>query len=214
MLTSNFLDMKKYFNFILVTSLALNVFTSCSEPDTALPKSNIPFFSEEFQNVQHNTVLDLTDWVNYSEAGTLKWKEKIYQGDGYAEFNSYGTSDAVAISWLISPEVDLSGKTNVKLSFQSAQNFVSNDANKVEAYASSDFDGTNFSTATWTKLDAIVATKSTAGYTFIKSGEVDLSSYETAGKVRVAFKATGSGTDTSLDGLFQINNVYLYTTVK
>jgi hypothetical protein len=201
-------NLTKLFLAILLTSTVI----SCDVASTDLPELRLPFFTEDFQNVQHNTVLDLPGWINYQEAGTVKWKEKIYQGDGYAEFNSFGYSDASTISWLISPEISLEGKETAKLSFQTAQNFVTDNNNKIEAYISTNFDGTNVLAATWTKLNATVATKDSAGYTFIPSGEINLDSYIASGKLRIAFKATGSGTNTSLDGLFQVNNVYVYTT--
>ena len=76
---------------------------------------------------------------------------------------------------------------------------------------SSNFDGTNVLTAKWTKLNAKIADRNTKGYTFINSGEISLNKYTNSKNIYIGFKATGSGTDTALDGLFQVNNLYLYT---
>jgi hypothetical protein len=205
-------------NILKTTTLllaSLLVFSSCvKDDDFSIPNLKIPFFQEEFQDftqVQHNTVLNLPGWTNFAQSGSTLWFERVFSGNGYAQFNSFGTSDVSSIAWLITPEIDVTGKNDVKLSFQSAQNFVSDDANRVEAYVSEDFDGTNVLTATWTLLNANVAKKTTPGYLFVPSGEVDLSSYTSSGTIHIAFKATGSGTNQNLDGLFQIDNVYVYS---
>ena len=197
---------------VLLLALFAGVLTSCvKDDDYDVPPLQVPFYQEKFQDVQHNTILDLPGWTNYAEAGNVKWKERVYSGDGYAEFNTYGSGDATNIAWLITPSIDITGKTGVKCSFQSAQNFVSSASNTVEVYASTDYNGTDVTTATWTRVDARVADASTTGYLFVPSGEVDLTPFEAAGHVFIAFKAIGSGTNTALDGLFEINNLYVYT---
>ena len=82
-----------------------------------------------------------------------------------------------------------------------------NPNNKLEVFISSDFDGTNVLSATWTRLDAVVADNTTNGYTYIPSGEIDLSAY--TGTIHLAFKATGNGS--SLDGLFQVDKIKIYS---
>lgn len=204
--------MKNNFKAIILVLITSVTLTGCvNDDETAIPNLKIPFFEEEFQDVQHNTILNLPGWTNYAQSGNTLWYERIFSGDGYAQFNPYGTTDVSSISWLITPAIDVSDQSNVKLSFQSAQNFVSDDANKVEAYVSEDYDGTNVLSATWTLLDARFATKTTTGYLFVPSGEIDLTSFTTSGTLHIAFKATGSGSNLNLDGLFQINNVYVYS---
>jgi hypothetical protein len=61
--------------------------------------------------------------------------------------------------------------------------------------------------ATWTELDAVVADNTTNNYTYIPSGEIDLSDY--AGTVHFAFKVTGNGS--TLDGLFQVDKIKVYS---
>lgn len=208
--------MKKYIKKIILTSFLGVFIVGCDDPKTELPPYNQPFFAQEFltTDIQTGTVLDLTDWVNYCESGTVKWKEKTYSGNGYAEFNPYGTTDASSITWLITPEIDLSGKPNANLSFKTAQNFVSSDSNTIKVYITTNYDASNFANTTWTLLDATIANKDNTGYAFISSGIVNLDSYISSGKVRIGFKAIGSGTNTSLDGLFQIDNIYVFTSNK
>lgn len=205
----------KIFKTILSLTLLSFVAISCvKEDDFEIPTLKTPFFSEDFQNldeIQHNTILNLPGWTNWAEEGSVLWYERIYDGDGYAQFNPYGTTSTSAITWLVSPAINITGKSNIKLSFQTAQNFVSDDSNTIEVYVSSDFDGTNVSAATWTQLNATIANKDSEGYAFIPSGEIDLSAFEGNENIFIGFRAIGSGTNTALDGLFQINNVYVYT---
>ncbi len=206
--------MKNISNKILFL-LTLLVLSSCvKEDDYEIPTTRVSFFSENFQNIQTGTVLDIADWTNFAEKGSVKWKETTFRNEGYAQFNSYinsTTGDAVNIAWLISPKVDISSYSDFGLTFQTAQNFVSDNGNKVEVYIATDYDGTNVLSANWIKIDAIIANKDTKGYTFINSGAINISEFNSTGKINVAFKATGSQTNKDLDGLFQVNDVYVYS---
>lgn len=201
--------MKPVFFFALVAGLL----TSCvQDDDTALPETRVPFFGEEF-SIPSSTVLDLPGWTNYAEAGTVKWSARTFSGDGYAQFNTFGAADATCVAWLVSPEIDLKDRMNPKFTFRSAQNFVTSAANKLEVYVSKNYDGTNVSTATWTKINAVVADLTTKGYVYVNSGALDLSQFVTDEDttIHIGFKATGSGSNTALDGLFQVDGLYVYT---
>lgn len=199
--------MKNILKTSLMLSFSLALLTSCvNDDETALPTLKVPFYSENFDEVDFNEVLDYENWTNYAEAGTKQWIEREFDDDGYAQFSSYLSGNPSNIGWLISPPVDLTGMSNVKMSFQSASNFIENSANKLEVYVSSNYDGTNVLAATWTKVDANVADDTTNDYLYVPSGEIDLSAY--TGQIHIAFKATGSNT---LDGLFQVDKLNVYT---
>lgn len=202
----------KFMKPILFVALALGL-TSCVEDDDfAIPPINAAFFSEDFDTAVDNTTFDFEGWTNYAEVGTELWTEEMFSGDGTAQFNTYNNGEAENISWLISPQIPVSQYSNIKMSFTSAQNFVSNpEDNRVELYVSSDFDGTNFSEATWTQFEAKFATPDDGGYEMVRSGEVDLSSFVGQSHISIGFKAIGSGTNTALDGLYQINDLNVYT---
>lgn len=204
--------MKNISNKILFL-LTLLVFTSCvKEDDYEIPTTRVSFFSENFQNIQTGTVLDIADWTNFAEKGSVKWKETTFRNEGYAQFNTFGvTTDIACVAWLISPKINVTNYTDFGLTFQTAQNFVSDNGNKVEVYIATDYDGTNVLSANWIKIDAIIANKDTKGYTFINSGAINISEFNSTGTINVAFKATGSGSNTNLDGLFQVNDVYVYS---
>ena len=201
--------MKKLFKTAALLTLLVTMFAGCVG-DSELPKINTPFYKANFDptEVQNNTVLDLAGWTNFCEAGTVKWYERIYQNDGYAQFNPYNSGNASSISWLITPAVNLAAHRDAKLSFQSATNFVSSVDNKIEVFISKDYDGADVMGATWTKLNARVADNTTNGYTFIPSGEIDLSAYNDQ-TIHIGFRAIGNSS--TLTGLFQVDKINVYT---
>ena len=161
-------------------------------------------YTEDFQTSTNNTNLNTTGWTNYAEAGTWVWREKIFSGNGYAEFSAFG-GQALNKAWLISPALDFTGYTNKSVQFKIAQHHLDVDSpnNGLEVLVSTNFDGTNVLAATWVAVPANIPTTSTAWYAFLGSN-VDLSSY--SGTIHVAFKFTGSGTNTTLDGAFQVDD--------
>ena len=70
---------------------------------------------------------------------------------------------------------------------------------------STDFDGTNVTTAIWEKQNVAVPGEDIPWYAFQDVGLIDVSSY--SGNLYVAFKYVGSGTDTSLDGGYFVDDV-------
>lgn len=160
--------------------------------------------NEDFQSAVDNTNLDITGWVNFAEKGSELWTEQLFRGNGYAEFSGFRTGDAENVGWLISPSVDMNAHNNVYLNFEAAQHHLEDAGNTLEVLVSTDFDGTNVAGATWIAVEANIPTQSDSWYQFKDSGLIDLSSY--TGTLYVAFKYTGSGTNTRLDGAYMIDN--------
>jgi len=193
---------------ILFTALIAVTLSSCVEDDdTELPNYTPLTFSQDF-NGADNTLLVIENWTNFAEAGTARWKFQEYSGNGYAEFPSYQSGEATNIAWMVSSPITLAQNNNKKLRFEVSQSFVSSTANKLEILISTNFDGTNVTAATWSPLDANIPGTDAEYFLFMDSGEIDLSSY--SGNAHIAFKVTGSGTNTSLDGSYQIDSVRIY----
>ena len=95
------------------------------------------------------------------------------------------------------------------VAFEVAQHHLDVDSpnNSLQVFISTNYDSTNVLAATWTPLQGNIPTKSVAWYQFVASN-VDLSAYH--GKAHIAFKFKGSGTDTTLDGAFQVDNFLFY----
>lgn len=189
-------------------------FLARSEKDIMFtsPRFNIvpPFFLQDFQEAIDNTNLNIAGWSNIATSGTKLWKEEVFSGNGYAEFSAFGSGNTLNTCWLISPAIDFTPYTLKQLQFEVAQHHLDVDSvnNSLQVLISTDFDGTNIATATWTPLTANLPVKSTAWYEFLKSS-IDLSAYSGT-NVRIGFKFIGSGTDVSLDGAFQVDNVKVF----
>ncbi|MEW5677388.1 DUF5689 domain-containing protein [Flavobacterium enshiense] len=168
-----------------------------------------PIYSEDFQTAIDNTNLNIPGWVNFAQAGTKLWREEVFSGNGYAEFSAFGTTNPSNVAWLVTPSIDLGTFDNKVLKFDVAQHHLDVDSpnNSLQVLVSTDFDGTNVAAATWTSVPFNAPVRATAWYEFLGS-TVDLSAF--SGTVYVAYKFTGSGTDTTLDGAFQVDNVKVY----
>jgi hypothetical protein len=194
---------------LCLTIVASTIVLSCSDEAEIAPYKQLIFsegFSPESPDFNFNGNFNFPGWINFAETGTRVWTEREFNDDGYIQFNPFGSGQASNIGWAITPAIDLDSTENEALSFTSATNFVDNPANKLEVLISSDFDGTNVLSATWTILEATVANETTNGYVYIPSGEIDLSSY--SGTVHIAFRVTGDGS--TLDGLFQVDKIKVY----
>lgn len=201
---------KNFLKYMLLLAFPIGLLTSCvSDDDTSLPNYSPIILGEDFEtNAVDNTILTIDGWDNYAEAGTAKWKFQYYSSNNYAEFTSFQSGDASNIAWLISPAVDMDAHEAEKLVFQVSQSYVTSTLNKIEVLISSNYDGTNPTTATWTTLPANLPPTTATYFKFMDSGFIDLSSY--TGKINIAFKVTGSGTNTTLDGSYQIDNFRVF----
>ncbi|MDN3678527.1 choice-of-anchor J domain-containing protein [Flavobacterium paronense] len=202
--------MKNYKKIVLVF-LALLPFTGCSpENDIKIADFTKYAFYEEFLgNTTDGSVLNITGWTNYAQVGTVKWNEGLYSGTKYAEFTSYQSGQASNIAWLVSPAINMDTMNNETLAFDVAQAYVSSSSNSIELLVSTDYDGTNVMTASWQTLSFKTPPLNyDTNFTFFSSGLVDLSSY--TGNIYIAFKCKGSGTNTSLDGTYELDNVRIF----
>ena len=192
---------------VLFVSMIALVLSSCTkDSDVEVPTAKKIIFAENFDNSDLTT----TGWIKYSQVGTKPWTQASYKNDGYALFTTYsGAVEALSVSWLISPEIDMDAQTGEKLFFQSCQAYVRSMENSLELYVSSDYDGTNFNAASWQKIDFNLPTVDTKAYLYVDSGIIDLSSY--TGKLHFAFKAKGTKTATGgLTGNYQVDNIRIF----
>ena len=168
-----------------------------------------PFFVEDFQTATNNTNLNNPGWTNFAEVGSWVWRERTFQGNGYAEFSAFNSGAAVNKVWLVTPAINLDNTVNEVIAFKIAQHHLDVDSpdNSLEVLISTDYDGTNVLSATWQPLNANLPNMNTPWYQF-KTSFINLSSY--SGNVHVAFKFTGSGTDLNLDGAFQVDDVKVF----
>jgi hypothetical protein len=198
--------MKNIIKTMFIAVITAGSLSGCvGDDDTTLPYHIPVKVSEDFIAGETATPVAIEGWMNYAEAGTFLWKKIYRSGKDYAEFNPYGSGQASNIGWLITPKFTLEEGHSFILKFTSAQAYVSSGANKLEALISTDFDGTNVTGATWTVLPAAIPPTNATYFAMMNSGNIDLSAY--TGDVHIAFKYTGSGTNTNIDGLYQLDNI-------
>ncbi len=170
----------------------------CAEPDA--------LFYENFEgisNTGYDVWISLDGWDNISESnGTEKWEAREFSNNKYAQISAYNTTETTMTVWLITSEINLDNSTGEILTFQTKDGY--NNGEGLEVFISTNYSG-NISSATWTKLDANLASGSSGGYasSFTDSGDIDLSSYN--GKARIAFKYSGG--DPSLTTTYQIDEI-------
>jgi len=190
--------------FVIVGS----IFSSCTkDSDVTYPTLKNVYFAENFDGGLSSPALP-TGWLAYAQTGTTLWSSGAYGGDGYALLNGYSTlssAPAQLNSWLISPAIDMDTVEGEQLSFQTCHSkYVNTTTNVIELYIATNFTGSNFSTANWTKTKYITTLPDplTKAYVYVNSGAIDLSRY--TGKINFAFKYIGVP---SLSGTYQVDNV-------
>ncbi|HUX52999.1 MAG TPA: DUF5689 domain-containing protein [Williamwhitmania sp.] len=178
----------------------------------ANPRTFDVLFNEGFGTATLLSPITINGWKDIATAGTKTWIAKEYpagSGAKYAEISAYNSGQVSNVAWLISPAINLptGGGTNY-LSFVTEYAYWAA-GTTLQAYVSTDFDGTNVTNATWTELTTakFAASPAVAQYTWVNSGKVDLSAF--SGNVYIAFKYTGSGT-TAKTTTFDVDNVMVY----
>ena len=143
------------------------------------------------------------DWtfdnVTMPEGASYIWQWKEYNSKHYLNASAYvGGQNLASLAWAVSPEIDLTGVTSPSVSFDHAAKF------QTTLKELCGFGVRVAGTTEWTEI-AIPTWPATGAWTFVNSGNIDLSAY--AGKkIQIAFKYASStaGADT-----WEIKNVKL-----
>ncbi len=204
--------MKNKFKTLLFAVLTAVLAVGCvGDDDTMLPYYDVLPLSQGFDrnpdytDIEDDILLETEGWYNIAQTGSALWRIQVYQTNGYAELTTYQSGDAVNVSWLVSPEFTVT-EDHSTLSFEVAQSYVTNVANKLEVFISEDFEGTNVATATWIPLNPAIPGITAEYFKFMESGDISLAEY-IGRPLHLAFKVTGSGTNANLDGSYQVDNV-------
>lgn len=171
---------------------------------TVAPVSTV---TQDFSDVLINdTDYNNPDWVNLAVVGSRVWRGRIFQSDKYLRATSFG-SNQTNEAWFVTPPI-IQGGGQIGMTFRSATAFW-NDASwphPLTVKVSADFDGCHPELATWYTITGYSAsTNTTANYTFVNSGLVDVTSAlpnGTTGDLHIAFIYNGAhpnGVTTTLD---------------
>lgn len=159
---------------------------------------------EDFQDQVSYEDIDIDGWVNEAIEGTRKWIARDYDGNFFAQATSYNGGEANDC-WLITKAINLDELTNPKLEFESAIAYWVHDG--LTVYISTDFDGSDITSATWEEINCDLAGQQNNNYEWVESGIIDLSGY--SGTAYIAFQYTGddnAGNTTT----YRIDNVKVY----
>jgi hypothetical protein len=189
---------------------------SCTkEGDTTLQPFNKIIFEENFSTAREDlppTPFDISGWTTFAQAGTRNFTEQVFSGNGYAEFTSFNSNQAVNIAWLISPKIDMEKQDGEIITFTTAQSFLTSLENSCDLLVSTNFDGINVAAADWVVVPANVVSPFNPRFTPVFSGQVDLSKFK--GQINFAFRVKGSGTNQNLDGTYQIDDIMVFHRVN
>ena len=136
---------------------------------------------------------NLGDFTAYSISGVQTWRWTSYSGDGYAKVTGYASGNKVNEDWLISPQIDLTGITNTTFNATQTAKYVNGKWEQLTFAVSSDFNGADPTTATWTTL-ALTNMPTGSDWTFVNSGDVDLSAFD-GKKIYLAMKYISTDTN-------------------
>jgi hypothetical protein len=177
--------------------------------DAQTPQDQWPtgsFFYESFVNIQKEMDIYVTSWVNKAEKGNRVWIGKEYSSNKYAQFSAYNSNDSENTAWMITPAIDLTGKTAPKFKCDIKGGY--DNGATLEVFVLTDYDGGDTPwTATASKLSITLPSVPSSGYAsdWASSGDMDLSSF--SGTIHIAFKYTGGDTGTSKTTTWQIDNI-------
>jgi len=148
--------------------------------------------SQDFTGLTASQNIYIAGYQNLAQAGGRIWQAKSYSGNTYAQATAYNSGLSSMVTWFITPPIILS--TQKVLTFQSAQAYWAHGSEEpLEVLFSTDYNGNNLTTATWTTLTATLATSGDANYAFVNSGNVNLPLLAGQSGV-IAFRYTGSNT--------------------
>jgi|WetSurMetagenome_2_1015567.scaffolds.fasta_scaffold00698_6 hypothetical protein len=167
----------------------------CGEVEQILG-SPVETLYEDFTGETASANIYITGWQNLSQAGGRYWQAKIFSGNTYAQATAYGSSQPSIISWFITNPVNISAQKI--LSFQSAQAYWAHGTEQpLRIYYSTDYNGTNLTSATWTEITtATLPTSTSVNYAFVNSGNINLPVVSGKSCV-IGFKYSGSSSKTT-----------------
>jgi|WetSurMetagenome_2_1015567.scaffolds.fasta_scaffold00037_2 hypothetical protein len=172
------------------------------------------YLSQNFNTLTTNytNVSALAGWQTYSEAGTKTWfSYKTSSLGPFVETTAYGSNQASVITWMITPQLDLSVAVKPYIQFESADGY--DNGATLELFVSTDYTGSATPwTSTWTKLEFNRPPVTTSGYSaFVSSGLVDLSAYN-GSTIYLALVYKGSdltGTASDKTTTWEVDNVVI-----
>lgn len=198
--------MKKILYSVMALAIAAMTFTSCEDVPEPYPTPNGGGGGNATGALPYTSANLNTGWtLQEVTAGAQPWSKgnSYAQATGYQAWDGASSKSNKAVEgWLVSPVINTVGYENVKLSFNHTIRYANNVTGWEayhKVYASTNFDGTNASTANWKELNFKPVASPYSDWTLYTSGEIQLPS-EFVGKETVYigfwFKAPANASTT------------------
>ncbi len=152
--------------------------------------------SQNFESFANDASIYITGWQNIAQVGGRIWLAKVFSGNAYTQATGYNSGLTKMVTWLISNPVTISAQKI--LTFQTAKAYWAHTGSNrpMDVLFSTDYNGNNLATASWTNLTATLAGKNDPDHTFIDSGNINLPVQSGKSGV-IAFRFTGSNTEST-----------------
>ena len=163
-------------------------------------------FLEDFNSIgANNATLSLPGWKNIGEVGGVTYQNAVFGSVKCAKISAFSTGVNPVTSWLITPQINLTGTTAPKLTFLEAAGYAFGSC-PFTIMVSTNYNGSNTpSASTWTTLMTINASTPTTGYATLSTvGPINLSAY-IGQNVYIAFKYDGG--DPTRTTTYEIDDV-------
>lgn len=160
--------------------------------------SPVETLNEDFESFDDYDDIVMDGWMSMIVKGDRYWIAKYFANNDNTYMQASGFSSGLneMETWVITQPVTIG--TQKVLTFRSAMAYWEHETGNdpLELLFSTDFNGTNLSTATWTPLSATLAGETSGSNTWIESGDVNLPVQAGAAGV-IAFKYRGSDTEST-----------------
>lgn len=166
------------------------------------PDCDDVLIDEDFESIEAFESIDIDCWQNITTVGAEPWEGRSFSSNFYAQISGFNSPSATVESYLITPPFDLNEVST--LTFETKIGFCVHVG--LEVAISTDYDGVNPASATWTTLPATIANSGCGtGYaaSFTPSGNVDLSSFNGTGYIAFIY----NGNNTTQTTTYQVDNV-------
>jgi hypothetical protein len=154
------------------------------------------FYEEKFSS-------SLSNYSTHNILGEQNWVHSTFDG-GNAYMNGYADgSNRANENWLISPQISLTGRNNVKLHIREALNYLTSHSD-VKVMVASNYQGGNPNdSGSWVELSGFNRPPGNS-WTFVNSGGIDISNFD-GQSIHIAFKYISTTAGASAWQVSEIN---------
>lgn len=158
--------------------------------------SPVETLSEDFEGFADYDNIVVDGWQSMIVKGGRYWIAQEFDNNLYMQASGYNSGVDEMETWVITQPITISAQK--VLTFRSAMAYWEHDPGNdpFELLFSTDYNGTNMGSATWTPLSAVLADDNNSNYEWVASGNINLPIQSGASGV-IAFKYSGSNSEST-----------------